>query len=286
MLNVLVVGDDVDLCKTYAEALKSAGHDVKTVVPSTQVITHLVRPEKVPGVIVLEMQVPCGSGMIVLGLVRRLPHLVQTRVLVVSRRPGLVRRASEFWGADLFLREPLAQGELRDAVRSLSRSAPAPDTPAHRKPRLGRTRVWWDKTEVTFIRWTDQGLVFAWSVTPEATVRVPRGAVACLLQNGVLRVEGHTPGWLAAPEPQVETRLQPPEYRRPTSSGRPTPAARLDVVKPEQMAPANSRLQPQEQSSDTEMRRVKQRSDRFTAVVRLIRKLTGGEAAEQAQVSG
>lgn len=60
------------------------------------------------------------------------------------------------------------------------------------------TQVWWDGNEVDFVRWTDKSLVFCWKDARETAVHMPRGAVIRLLDKGVLRIEGHQPGWLPA----------------------------------------------------------------------------------------
>lgn len=91
--------------------------------------------------------------------------------------------------------------------------------------KLEHTRIWWDGSEVSFIRWTDKALVFSWGNVTETAVHMPRGAVVRLLQKGVLHIEGETPEWIQAPL-EIE---QPPEPE-------PQPAPRIE---PE---PQNNRL--------------------------------------------
>ncbi len=64
------------------------------------------------------------------------------------------------------------------------------------EPKTVGTRVWWDGTEVRFIRWTDKALVFNWGSPRETAIHIPRGALTRLQEKGVLRVEGYVPGWL------------------------------------------------------------------------------------------
>lgn len=110
------------------------------------------------------------------------------------------------------------------------------------------TRVWWEDREVAFVRWTDQALVFAWRESDETAMHIPRGAVLRLLDRGVLRIDGDAPAWLYDSRP---LQLQRPQ--RP-------------VQAPKKPAPPKDKK-------------------RFSAIVRLIRKLSGGEGARAPQAS-
>ncbi len=107
---------------------------------------------------------------------------------------------------------------------------------------ISSTRVWWEGREVAFVRWTDQALVFAWRETDETAMHIPRGAVLRLMDRGVLRVDGETPAWLYDSRP-------------------------LRLERPQASASGASEAAP------------KKDKRRFSAIVRLIRKLSGGEGA-------
>ncbi len=104
------------------------------------------------------------------------------------------------------------------------------------------TRVWWEEREVAFVRWTDQALVFAWRESDETAMHIPRGAVLRLLERGVLRIDGDAPAWLYDSRP-------------------------LRLQRPQKPAPAPKKAAP------------KKDKKRFNAIVRLIRKLSGGDSA-------
>jgi hypothetical protein len=109
------------------------------------------------------------------------------------------------------------------------------------------TRVWWDNEEVKFVGWTEKALVFHWENPRETAIHMPRGAVMRLMERGVLRIEGHVPGWMRPAD-------QPPS---------------VPVVPP----PVEASRPPQVNS-------------RLNAVARLIRKLSGDRAPEKAGVTG
>lgn len=77
-----------------------------------------------------------------------------------------------------------------------------------------QTRVWWDGSEVNFLRWTETALIFSWYSSVETAVQMPRGTVVRLLHKGVLYVEGYVPEWVSSalgiPETQpIEARAKP-----------------------------------------------------------------------------
>jgi hypothetical protein len=79
------------------------------------------------------------------------------------------------------------------------------------------TRVWWDGSEVNFLRWTESALIFSWYSATETAVQMPRGTVVRLLQKGVLYVEGFVPEW-------VNSGLGLPETQ-PIAAQKPAPPA-------------------------------------------------------------
>jgi hypothetical protein len=115
-----------------------------------------------------------------------------------------------------------------------------------------KTRVWWDNGEVVFIRWTEKALVFSWGDVRETAVHIPRGAVTRLVQKGVLRVEGEAPTWI---QPNFSGAQVVPVS--PATPVVPIPAP-VEAEKP---------------------RSALLRSERFSAISRLIRKLAGSEHA-------
>jgi DNA-binding response OmpR family regulator len=111
---VLVVEDDSDLRETYAEALKSLGHQIHAVSTGSEALRWL--PKITPDIVILDMQLPGASGGLILSYIRRYRRLVDTRVIIVSGYPDLAQGALDIWGADLYLRKPVSPSELRAAV--------------------------------------------------------------------------------------------------------------------------------------------------------------------------
>ncbi len=148
-----------------------------------------------------------------------------------------------------------------------------------------KTRVWWDGSEVLLIRWTPQMLVLAWASNDETAFRIPRPAVIRLLSKGVLRMEGDLPDWvsdqLTVPKPQAAPQPAPQPARQPASQAMWQPArqpASLAALQPASPAPAVPEAVAKPQAPNP-------RNDRFNAIARIIRKLTGGNASSPAEVT-
>jgi two-component system phosphoglycerate transport system response regulator PgtA len=122
VVKILIVEDDFDLCETYTDVLENEGHDLVAISTCTQAIECLIRNRMKPDVVILDLNLSGESGLIVLGLIRRLPKLINTKVIIASGYPDLAKRAIEQWGADLFLPKPVAIDVLKNTVRGLGPS--------------------------------------------------------------------------------------------------------------------------------------------------------------------
>ena len=118
MIKILIVEDDFDLCETYVDILENEGHDLVAISTCAQAIECLIRNRMKPDVVILDLNLSGESGLIVLGLIRRLPKLVNTKVIIASgyeedERSQEVMRE----GALLYLRKPFLIQKMLEAVR-------------------------------------------------------------------------------------------------------------------------------------------------------------------------
>jgi len=119
MSRILIVEDDVDLCETYVDVLEGEGHEVRAASTNGQAIDCLVSDRLKPDVVILDMNLSGESGIVVLALIRRIPKLANTKVIIASGYPDLAKRAIDCWGADLFLPKPVTMDTLKSTVRGL-----------------------------------------------------------------------------------------------------------------------------------------------------------------------
>jgi DNA-binding response OmpR family regulator len=125
MAQILIVEDDLDICETYIDILENEGHDLHAITTNAQAVDWLIRQRMKPDVVILDLNLAGESGFVVLGLIRRIPKLAKTKVIVASGYPDLAKKAIEKWGADLFLPKPVTMDLLKNTVRSLDTSSRA-----------------------------------------------------------------------------------------------------------------------------------------------------------------
>ena len=272
MATVVIIENDRALCKTYVAALVGAGHTVKHITSDTEAIDYLVRQRKSPDAVLIDMRWPGSPEIVVVSAVSRLSHLAHTKVLVIGQIPQSNQRSVQFVRTDMLWRDPVSPDLLTQALQNLTTGFDA-KTPTGKNTPAPATRVWWEGVEAVFVRWTDQALVFAWEDTTETAVKIPRGAVVRLLHKGVLNIEGDAPAWAD---------LSPVDLS-------PSPNATPATAHPEQQASVGSveTARSNHNSEDggwhspktlarTNTSQSRNRSEKVTAIARLIRKLTGG----------
>ncbi|GEM_PF-1644461 len=128
MAKILIVEDNVDLAETYRDFLEFAGHVVTLVYNGTEAIEYLIRRRLVPDVIILDMQLPGDSGVVVLGLIRGMPRLVRAKVIIASGHTDISQWAIKQWGADLFLQKPISLEVLKRTIDDFSISSASPSS--------------------------------------------------------------------------------------------------------------------------------------------------------------
>src|SRR4051812_16388824 len=106
MAKILVVEDEPELCEIYTDILENDGHTVITAKSSATAIQELGK--FAPEVVFLDIQLPGGSGLMVLSYIRRLPRLRNTKVVIISGHVEMKIQAVKEWGADLFLSKPIS----------------------------------------------------------------------------------------------------------------------------------------------------------------------------------
>ncbi len=125
---VLIVEDDVDVAAALAIRL---GVEFETLTAGDGVAAMQRARSQKPDVIVLDLGLPAGDGLKVLGWLRENPELATIPVIVLTGRDGqAVRDQAAELGAAAFFHKPVGFGELIEAVRQLAE-----------RPRLRRRRL-------------------------------------------------------------------------------------------------------------------------------------------------
>jgi len=149
-----------------------------------------------------------------------------------------------------------------------------------------RTRVWWDGSEVHFIRWSERGLIFNWGDPRETAIHMPRGALMRLMQKGVIRIEGDLPEWLTRQKQNASRAVHPLAYYNQRTIHTNYHAAKDERKRPSstpQSASPQSTPQPVRPSQPPAESHALSPASKLSIVARLIRKLGGSSGNRQAQ---
>ncbi|MDH5507901.1 MAG: response regulator [Anaerolineae bacterium] len=113
----LIIEDDPDLSMIFTTALQDAGFETESIADGKTALVRL--DERLPDVVVLDLQLPHVPGTKILQQIRSDSRLAQVKVIVATANPQLAGTVGEL--ADLVLIKPISYSQLRDlAGRILS----------------------------------------------------------------------------------------------------------------------------------------------------------------------
>lgn len=115
MPKVLVIEDDVDISRLLGMQLKAGGYELAYASDAVTAMT-VARKER-PDLILLDLGLPGGGGILVLERLRAIAELAATPVIVVTARTDAAGEAdARAAGAVDFLRKPVEADELTAAI--------------------------------------------------------------------------------------------------------------------------------------------------------------------------
>ena len=117
MPKILIVEDDQDTRQLLKIRLQSQGYETAYAADAVTAIT-AAREER-PDLILLDMGLPGGDGVVVMERLKTFPALAHIPVVVVSAREqsATERQATEA-GAEAYVQKPIDNAELLGAIRS------------------------------------------------------------------------------------------------------------------------------------------------------------------------
>jgi CheY-like chemotaxis protein len=115
MTGVLVIDDDPSIAVLISDVLQSAGYGVRTAFSGEEALDFLVRAERAPSLILLDLIMPGMDGWHFREIQRNHTKLAHIPVLVMSDAPVSERYASSL-GAVGIMVKPFGRKELLAAV--------------------------------------------------------------------------------------------------------------------------------------------------------------------------
>jgi DNA-binding response OmpR family regulator len=127
---ILIVEDDDDLRSGLTHRLQAVGYEIVHAEDGLRAIS-VARRER-PDVVLLDLGLPAGNGLLVLERYAKLPDLSAIPVVVLTGRdPVTAEPATRKFNVAAFLQKPAENKDLLDAIESALRGEiTLPDTPA------------------------------------------------------------------------------------------------------------------------------------------------------------
>lgn len=114
MAKILIVEDDADLVETYTDLLELQHHSVASVSRATDAFALVTRFK--PNIVLLDLNLAGYSGAIVISMIRSYPVLKQTKIVVITGHPEMLKGNPNAAHVDLILSKPISNEQLITVV--------------------------------------------------------------------------------------------------------------------------------------------------------------------------
>jgi CheY-like chemotaxis protein len=115
----LIIEDNEELGYIYAAALQTIDFEIENIMDGRAALERL--EQVVPGLIVLDMNLPFVSGHYIYKKVRGEPRFDRTPIIIATANALIAEAlASELGPADRLMVKPVSPSQLRNMARSLS----------------------------------------------------------------------------------------------------------------------------------------------------------------------
>lgn len=118
MGKILIVEDDPDLVETYTDLLEMHHHSVISVDKAVDAIQLITRHK--PSVVFLDLNLAGESGVVVISMIRSYQPLKDTKIVVITGHPEMIKDRRDSSRVNLILSKPVSNEQLLEAVNQFS----------------------------------------------------------------------------------------------------------------------------------------------------------------------
>lgn len=115
MEKILIVEDDADLVETYTDLLEMHHHSVTAVGRVNEAIP-LVMWFK-PHIVLLDLNLAGHSGTVMINIIRRSQPLKDTKIVVITGHPELLKDSQDADRVDMVLSKPISNEQLLTTIK-------------------------------------------------------------------------------------------------------------------------------------------------------------------------
>lgn len=117
MQGILIVEDDADLVETYTDLLEAHRYSVKSTPKAIDAVTMVMRFH--PSIVLLDLNLAGHSGTIVINVIRKQPNLKDTKIIVVTGHPEMLKNYDAA-RVDYILSKPVSNERLLETIAGLN----------------------------------------------------------------------------------------------------------------------------------------------------------------------
>jgi CheY-like chemotaxis protein len=117
MGKILIVEDDADLVETYTDLLELHHHSVTSVSKASDAITLVTRLK--PNIVLLDLNLAGYSGMVVINMIRSYQPIKDTKIVVITGHPEMLKENRNTARVDLVLSKPVSNEQLLATIDQL-----------------------------------------------------------------------------------------------------------------------------------------------------------------------
>jgi twitching motility two-component system response regulator PilG len=118
MQKILIVEDDADLVETYTDLLESNHYSVTSTPKAKEAVILVTRIK--PNVVLLDLNLAGYSGAVVINMIRGYNALKDTKIVVVTGHPEMLRGSVDEARVDLILSKPVSNDMLLKTVHQFA----------------------------------------------------------------------------------------------------------------------------------------------------------------------